>query len=92
MTTTATQPLLEGGNGHRRSTRSRSLLPVLNSDSEAGAPGFVEKQLSEAAQLLLVEAVAQNVPDECDGAVGRAIEIRRNGQRAGADAARRAMG
>jgi hypothetical protein len=30
----------------------------------------VEKQLSEAAQLLLV-------PDECDGAVGRAIEIRR---------------
>jgi hypothetical protein len=33
-------------------------------------PEFVEKQLSEAAQLLLV-------PGECDGAVGRAIEFRR---------------
>jgi hypothetical protein len=55
MTTTATQPLLEGGNGHRRSTRSRSLLPVWNSDSEAGAPGFVEDQHCGPARLLLVE-------------------------------------
>jgi hypothetical protein len=44
-------------------------------DRLPAALAIVEKQLSEAAQLLLV-------PDECDGAVGRAIEIRRLQQRA----------
>jgi hypothetical protein len=35
-----------------------------------GALAIVEKQLSEAVQLLVV-------PGGCDGAVGRAVEIRR---------------
>ena len=48
------------------------------------AAPFAEKQLSEAAQLLLV-------PHEYDGAVGRAIEIRRlrkRRPRGGGDGAR----
>jgi hypothetical protein len=63
----------------RDSTSSRPRLHATGGPSSAGivenqlrtvGPGFVEKQLSEAAQLL-------PAPDECEGAVGRAIEIRR---------------
>jgi hypothetical protein len=62
------------GRGPPANDRLRRHCSVCGRPAADAGPGFVEKQLSEAAQLLLV-------PDECDGAVGG---LSRSGERSSA--------